>query len=355
MWHSAKLVGLNGATVCAIVGVIFSLCEIAQSQTDQDESNSRGVRIIDAPTAAPTPPPAAGNPSEALKSPTIDTASPALLTPIAPSPSVNAARPPLLTPAAPSPSVAAPSPAPPSVSATTPQSTGDDTKPIPAGLTPAVELPPSEVPAPVAPAGVPSTLQPASNNFANVPNKPDIGAHPTQQDLEALSSEIKIPNAAGLSMQILPGPDIVAGSQVSFQVSSKKAGYLILIDVDATGKLVQIYPNPMSLMAPSGVRENANYLRPGKVLQIPDRQSPYSGFEFIASLPAGTAMVVALLSDRPVQLVDLPDVPGTLLASASAVGYLTKLANELRIPNAGQNNRLEDAHWSFDVKFYAIR
>ena len=86
-------------------------------------------------------------------------------------------------------------------------------------------------------------------------------------------SEMKIPNAAGLSMQILPGPDIVAGSQVSFQISSKKAGYLILVDVDATGKLVQIYPNPMSLMGPSGVREQSNYLRPGKALQIPDRQS----------------------------------------------------------------------------------
>jgi hypothetical protein len=215
--------------------------------------------------------------------------------------------------------------------------------------------PPNEVPAPVAPAGVPSTLQPASNNFANVPNKPDIGGHQTQQDLQALSHEMKIPNLAGLSMQILPGLDIVAGSQVSFEISSKKAGYLILVDVDATGKLVQIYPNPMSLMGPSGVREQSNYLRPGKALQIPDRQSRYSGFEFIASPPTGTAMVIALLSDRPVQLVDLPDVPGSLLGNGSAVNYLAKLANELRIPNAAGNNRLDEAHWSFDVKFYAIR
>ena len=361
MWHCAKLVGLNGAAVCAIVGVVFSICDIAQSQTDQDESNSRGVRIIDAPT-----PPAADNPSQALKSPPIDTASPALLTPATssssidtaspalltpvapPSLSIDTARPAPLTPATPSPSVAAPSPAPPSASAKMPQPTVGDTRPIPAS-------PPNEVPAPVAPAGVPSTLQPASNNFANVPNKPDIGGHQTQQDLQALSHEMKIPNLAGLSMQILPGLDIVAGSQVSFEISSKKAGYLILVDVDATGKLVQIYPNPMSLMGPSGVREQSNYLRPGKALQIPDRQSRYSGFEFIASPPTGTAMVIALLSDRPVQLVDLPDVPGSLLGNGSAVDYLAKLANELRIPNAAGNNRLDEAHWSFDVKFYAIR
>jgi len=65
--------------------------------------------------------------------------------------------------------------------------------------------------------------------------------------------------------------------------------------------------------------------------------------------------VVAILSDRPVQRVDLPDVPGSLAGSATAVDYLTKLANELRIPDANGNGRLEDPHWSFDAKFYAIR
>ena len=288
-----------------------------------DES-TRGVRII----GAPTPPSGVGSPSQVLVSPGGDATSPTLLAPVAPPPSIVV--PPL---------------APPAVSTATP---------VPALLTPAVRPAPSEVPAPVAPADLPTTLQPVPNNFGNTPNSPDIGSRPTQ-DLEALSNGMKIPNAAGLSMQILPGPDIVAGSQVSFQISSKKAGYLILVDVDATGKLVQIYPNPMSLMAPSGVREQSNYLRPGKALQIPDRQSPYSGFEFVASPPTGTAMVIALLSDRPVQLVDLPDVPNSLVGSVSAVEYLSKHANELRIPNEGGKDRFEEAHWSFDVKFYAIK
>ncbi len=318
-----KRVGVNSVAVAAIMGLAFAVCSTAQSQTDGDES-TRGVRII----GAPTPPSAVGGPSQVLVSPGGDATSPALLAPVAPSPSI-----------------VAPPPVPPTVSTATP---------VPALLTPAVKPPPSEVPAPVAPADVPTALRPVPNNFANAPNNPDSGPRPTQ-DLEALSNGMKIPNAAGLSMQILPGPDIVAGSQVSFQISSKKAGYLILVDVDATGKLVQIYPNPMSLMAPSGVKEQSNYLRPGKALQIPDRQSPYSGFEFVASPPTGTAMVIALLSDRPVQLVDLPDVPISLVGSVSAVEYLSKHANELRIPNEGGKDRFEEEHWSFDVKFYAIR
>jgi hypothetical protein len=154
-------------------------------------------------------------------------------------------------------------------------------------------------------------------------------------------------------MQIHPGRDIPVGSRVSFEVSSKQPGYLILVDIDTTGKLVQIYPNPMSLMLPTGPREMSNYLRPGKVFSIPDQESAYSGFEFVTSPPAGTALVVAILSDRPVQMIDLPDIPGNLIGEAAALDYLTKLAGELRIPST--NGQLEEAHWSFDATFYAIR
>ena len=394
-----QLVGSKGAVACAMV-VVFGVCNAAHAQTDQDDSNSRGVRIID----APTPPPATGSPPQVLKSTDIDRPSPPPLTPALPSQSVAAPTlaPPTVPAATPQPSTgdtkpgsalltpaleppqqklpiptapadvsstspptspnfanvpnnagagvksAAPTLAPPTVPAATPQPSTGDTKPGSALLTPTLEPPQQKLPIPTAPADVSSTSPPTSNNFANVPNNSGAGVHQTQQDLEALSSEIKVPNTAGLSMQILPGPDITAGSQVSFQVASKKPGYLILLDVDAAGKLVQIYPNPMSLMGPSGVREKSNFIQPGKVLQIPDRGSAYSGFEFVAAPPSGTAMVIALLSDHPVQLVDLPDVPASLVGSASSVDYLSKLANELRIPSSGRSDRLEEAHWSFD-------
>jgi hypothetical protein len=418
----------NGAVLGAIMTVLVAVPAMAQGDRDQDESNSRGVRIIDAPTL----PPNTNAPSPVLKSPGAETTSPALLTPAAPpaaaavptltppaagpvltpaQPVVGETRPaPVLRPPAPElrPIVEAPMPPParpnsglgsgastPAAPALTSPSLAPvltpaqpvvgETHPAPALLSPAPELRPI-VEAPVPPPGRPNSvlgsaastpaapgltppslapsLQPlsrpgsnkgsqptpsVSNNFANLPK------HPTQEDVEGLSIGLKIPNPAGVSMQILPGPDIVVGSQVSFQISSKKAGYLILVDVDATGRLAQIFPNPMSLMAPGGVRENLNLLRPGKPLRIPDRENLYSGFEFIASPPSGTAMVVAILSDRPVQRVDLPDVPISLAGSASAVDYLTKLANELRIPGANGNGRLEEAHWSFDAKFYAIR
>ena len=76
-----KWAGVNSVAVVAIMGFAFAVCGTAQSQTDGDES-TRGVRII----GAPTPPPAANNPSQGV-SPGGDTTSPVLLAPVAPSPS----------------------------------------------------------------------------------------------------------------------------------------------------------------------------------------------------------------------------------------------------------------------------
>jgi Domain of unknown function (DUF4384) len=194
---------------------------------------------------------------------------------------------------------------------------------------------------------------PPTENIARLPATSTLQTG--QKDLEALASGIKVSNVAGLSVSLIPGSDITVGSRVFFQVSTKKSGYLILIDVDATGKLIQIYPNPLSLIGPGGVREKSNFIQSGKAFRIPDPRSAYSGFEFVASPPFGTAMIVALLSDRPVQLVDLPNVPPQLVGDVSAVDYLTKLANELRIPGRTESDRLQEVHWSFDVKFYAIK
>jgi hypothetical protein len=346
--------------VAGATALVLAAGDFAPAQTDQHDNNNRGVRIID----SPTPPPLPDNPSQVLKAPDVGTANPPLLTPAVPSPAaaapspdspsqvpkapdVGPANPPLLTPAAATPPADSPS--------QVKKSSDVNSPPL---LTPAAPSSSatiqSSVPATQPSANAPST-SPASNNFANVPSNLDVGDRPTQLNPEALTNGIKLPNSAGLSVQMLPGPDIAAGSRVSFQVSSKKPGYLILVDVDATGKLIQIYPNPMSLMVPGGVREKSNFIQPEKTLQIPDRKSAYSGFEFVASPPLGTAMVVALFSDRPVQLVDLPDVPSSLVGRANAVDYLSKVANQLRIPSATGNDRLDDAHWSFDVKFYSIR
>ena len=164
-----------------------------------------------------------------------------------------------------------------------------------------------------------------------------------------------VANPAELSIEMLPETSIAIGSRVSFRISAKKPGYLILVDVDSTGKLTQIYPSPASLMAGRG-KPNANFVKPGKPIQIPSPLEPYAGFEFVASPPPGTAMVVAILCDQSVQMVDLPDIPGSLAGQTAALALLSKLAGELRIPSARYDEgRLQRPTWSLSARFYEIR
>jgi hypothetical protein len=227
-----------------------------------------------------------------------------------------------------------PSPAP---ALTAPETPPDAT--TPQGSGPAVPAPPAEM-APAAPAiTAPPSPPPAS---------PPPEARTTTLDLSGAAPA----NPAELSIEMLPGRTVSVGSTVSFKVSSKKPGYLVLIDVDATGHLTQLYPNTTSLTRTN--RVNANYVRPGRPFTIPLATDPYAGVRYVVSPPNGRATIVGILSPLPVQILDLPDVPAELVDKPDKVlSFLSKRAGELRIPDSG--NQLREARWSFDAKPYVIQ
>jgi hypothetical protein len=161
----------------------------------------------------------------------------------------------------------------------------------------------------------------------------------------------KVENSAEVSVEMMPGQTVSVGSLVSFRVTSKKAGYLVLVDVDTTGHFTQIYPNTASLTRTS--RANGNYIKPGGTLTIPLATDPYAGIRYVVSPPNGQAMIVAILSARPVQILDLPDVPTDIKEKSAMLAYLAKWMNELRIPDDA--SQLREAKWSFNAKSYTIQ
>jgi hypothetical protein len=188
----------------------------------------------------------------------------------------------------------------------------------------------------------------------DVPEAPEATRAPdiSPMRLELLNSTIKVENSAGVSVDLLPRLEVPAGSKIGFRIATRKTGYLILLDVDAEGKLTQIFPAPRA--ATHGLRDASNLIKPGHPLTIPQLGTPYAGFEFVADLPAGIAMVVALLSDKPVQVVDLPDTPPPAFAPGETLKYVRDQALTLKIPNA-DSGRLEQPNWSIDGKFYLIK
>lgn len=161
-------------------------------------------------------------------------------------------------------------------------------------------------------------------------------------------------NPSGLSVDVLPGKEIPLGAQIAFRVSTKKPGYLVLVDIDSAGKLTQIYPNPISMLSGGGESLASNLIQPGAPTVVPDAKEAKE-YEFIASPPIGVGMIVGILSDQPVQVVDLPDIPAALAGQRRALDFVQESTRALRIIPEEAGAEVIEPKWSFDTKFYAIK
>ncbi|WP_327212438.1 trypsin-like serine protease (plasmid) [Rhizobium beringeri] len=169
----------------------------------------------------------------------------------------------------------------------------------------------------------------------------------------AVENTLKSDNEAGVAVDVLPGTAVSIGDKVAMRVSTKRSGYLILVDIDASGKLTQLYPNKRSMGLKPTAKSGDNRLDPVRPVVVPDARNPYTGFEYVVEGPAGVGMVVAILSDKPIEVLDLPDVPTPLVGQRAAFNYVYDLARSLRI--VGDDETGAQGKWSFDSKFYRIR
>jgi len=161
-----------------------------------------------------------------------------------------------------------------------------------------------------------------------------------------------IPNAANVSLQMSPDQSVGVGTKISFRVTAKKPGYLLLVDIDPNGRMSQIFPSPEMIV--QSREAAANFIKPGEELQIPNSAAKRRGFEYVMTPPVGEAAVVAILSDRRVQILDLPDNAQKQRTEAETINWLTGWTNELRIPDPA-TGKLQPGNWSFDIKRYSIK
>jgi len=185
------------------------------------------------------------------------------------------------------------------------------------------------------------------------PAAPAISAAPPMGNVDVRRMPIRSENSAGVDLAILPDVELATGTRVTLRIATRQQGYLILVDIDPSGKLTQIYPN-RHLLQTQESREQLNLIKPGQAMTIPNRDNPFAGFEFVASPPAGVAMLVAILSDKPVHLLDLPDVAPPQTGQA-AFDQLFDIARRLRIAREDGNEALEEPKWSFDAKLYLVK
>jgi Domain of unknown function (DUF4384) len=178
-----------------------------------------------------------------------------------------------------------------------------------------------------------------------------LAASSANAQTRGLLTQPKTENSSDVSVE-MTGRSVNAGTEMSFRVSVAKPGYVMLVDIDAEGKMSQIYPRPELL-----ARFNApdmNLVKPGAQLQIPTEEQKLQGFKYLVGPPIGSSTVVAILSEKRVQLLDLPDLPHEVKSQADVISSLAKWMDQLRIPDTA-TGKLEQTNWSIAVKPYAIK
>jgi len=123
-------------------------------------------------------------------------------------------------------------------------------------------------------------------------------------------------NAAGLTLSISGGDRLAIGETVRFTITAERPGALVLLDVDPTGALAQVYPSRLSA-------EGATTLAPGRPLTLPSAIGANGKpLAIRVTEPAGQGVLLALFIEG-----DLPELTGLLPAGLEGGA----------LPNAGQS------------------
>ena len=152
------------------------------------------------------------------------------------------------------------------------------------------------------------------------------------------------PAAGGtVRLNIRPGSRLAIGEVLSIVVESDRSGYLTLLDIDAAGRLVQIFPNEPSLRGGIPAR-----ITPGRAVTLPGQQA---GFEFQTTPPAGRGLLVAVVSDGSDHLAALTSRHKDLSVVLSPEAYLVEISEALRTaPTPGT----DPAGWSIATLEYEV-
>ena len=138
----------------------------------------------------------------------------------------------------------------------------------------------------------------------------------------------------GVKLHIQQGTRLEVGTELEIVVTSARDGHLVLLDIDAVGDMVQIFPNQFSLA--SGVPTS---VRAGKSKHVPDLALEPS-FRLRVSPPAGHGTLIAVVSDEIPQLNALTAQHKDLSVVNRPKAYLVELAEVLRAGGDRPHNRV---------------
>ena len=180
------------------------------------------------------------------------------------------------------------------------------------------------------PGDCPRGLTPQLDVTAERMARPALGAPTVESGTAALVKDLIVrpgrgsveAAADGLKLRLPAGARFETGDEIALLVESDRDGSLVLLDIDAAGNLVQLFPNDFTSSGKTG------RIRAGRPLSLP---GPGDGFRFLAMPPSGDGLLVAVLSEGGVRLRDVLSRRKDLSVVPRPEAYLADLSEALRV------------------------
>ena len=158
-------------------------------------------------------------------------------------------------------------------------------------------------------------------------------------------------NAAGVRLEMLPSRRVRLGKKIKLQVHSERSGHLLLVDVNAAGEVVQLFPNVYSERAHKLLKRagKGDEIRAGGAIEVP---APLQGFSLPAREPTGPGTLFAVVTEDPVSLDGLVSPDRGL--EVVPVRWLLEIGERLREPQMSKDGAWTRTRWSFARLDYEI-
>ncbi len=172
---------------------------------------------------------------------------------------------------------------------------------------------------------------------------------PSPATQNVIPTSIGAENSANLSVAFVQGRSVRVGQSVQASVSTQKPGYLILLDADAEGKVTQIYPSRLSLRSPTG--SELRPIKAGVPLLVPNPQNPYEGFEYKIDGPTGPGRLVAVLTNKRIDELSVPDAPKVFEKRGDAISLLGLIVSAVNrdIEASGTDKTASIAYFDYTI------
>ncbi len=188
--------------------------------------------------------------------------------------------------------------------------------------------------------GLTPVLEASSEDMAKI--FVPIGAPPAAEPDEIIVQD----NQANIEIAVLPSNQNKVGEQVWFEVTSEQEGWLILLDINADGEIVQLIPN--SLMSEDDM---SHRIPAGQPVKVP---GDASNLIFTAAEPVGDGMLVAIVTEDNVDLDQVLAPGNDLNPVEDPQAYLSEISRALTRVWSRDDSANRELNWSMTTFPYTI-